>query len=204
MLLTILVTVSILELFIWPLCFQLAKGRQAFLRFLDYSVIFSLFAILLIFVIPEIYHELGLSIVVPFLLGFLIPIAIEHYSTQYHPQTERVFFVFLLVGLSFHAIFDGITLAFSDSGHGHELPYAVLIHRLPVGLVIWRIFSDSKSYAFMTYGGIAIATIIGSVFGLYFIPLFSIEQITYIEAFISGFLLHIAFDVLKQNKCAHS
>src|SRR5437870_5778633 len=45
-----LITLSIVELAIWPLCFHFAHGNKIFLRVLDYSVIISLFALLFIFV----------------------------------------------------------------------------------------------------------------------------------------------------------
>lgn len=202
----LLITLSIVEMAIWPLCFHYARGNKIFLRVLDYSVIISLFALLFIFVIPEIYRELGLSIIVPFFLGLLIPIAIEHFSSHYRSPAESIFFLMILLGISFHAIFDGIALTFADIsvGHGHELPIAVLLHRLPVALIIWRIFATSKIYAIFTYVGIAVGTLIGAAFGPYLSSLVNLEQTTYIQAFVSGFLLHIAIDVLKQQTHPHS
>src|SRR5207253_10536146 len=101
----------------------------------------------------------------------------------------------IFLGISFHAIFDGIALSFADISvpwHSHELPYAVILHRLPVALIIWRIFSSKKSYAIFTYVGISIGTLAGAMFGPYLLSFVNLEQTTYILAFVSGFLLHIA------------
>ena len=87
----------------------------------------------------------GIAIVAVFAIGFLLPALIEKLKRDADRWVHGMSRVLAAIGLGAHACFDGAGLSIhSDSAAGIALPLAVLMHRLPVGVVIWGNFYPSK------------------------------------------------------------
>jgi hypothetical protein len=99
------------------------------------------------------------------------------------------------LGLVIHAALDGIALLPSGS---RDLAYAVILHRLPVGMAIWWSLRPNLGLAaaLVAFALIIAASAASFVLGAPMIDLAEARSVAWIQAFISGSLIHIvAFGV---------
>ena len=92
--------------------------------------------VLLADVLPE-TGWLGLMLVAA---GFLTPYLLEHAFHRFAREAHLFTLIVGLVGLMLHAILDGAGLVPAAHGateHGHWLAWAIVIPRLPVGMMTW-------------------------------------------------------------------
>ena len=186
---------SIASLVIGPICYVIARGNLAAVRALDIVVILSLAVLAIGLLVSEIIDHAGLVVLVPFFIGLFIPLLIEHFFNKHKPEAEAVLFLLVIIGIALHALIDGVTLAL---GNNHTVSYSVVIHRIPIGLIIWRMFLEKKRFALFAFLSIAVATILGYYLGVQVIQRVSHEHVVFLEAFYLGFLLHIVADILRR------
>ena len=80
-------------------------------------------------------------------LGLMGPGWVEHRLENLARQAHSVALLLALVGIGLHGFTDGLALGQGGHEHAgeHMLPWAVVLHRLPVGLMVWfliRLFMD--------------------------------------------------------------
>jgi len=95
-----------------------------------------------------------------------------------------------------HALIDGMALGVTNAHHeyaAHGLPWAVVLHRMPVGLILWWLVRPrfGARAAFLVLGIIAVATCVGYLAGGMLSGMESIELALF-QAFAAGALLHVA------------
>ncbi len=139
-----LLAASLLTLAAGPLLYQTARAARfasPLLAGLDGFVFVAITGLVLLHVLPESVALGGWTAVVACLVGLIAPTLLEH---RLHGRARQVHAVALLLGLAalaLHAFRDGLVLGGGHQdgdGHAHRmLPMAVILHRLPEGLMVW-------------------------------------------------------------------
>ena len=87
-------------------------------------------------------EEGGLLVLAFLALGFFLPSFLEKSFYKINKKTHFLFLLLVILGLSLHSFLDGVSLSQSNSHkeeHGSSMMFAILAHRLPVSLLIWRL-----------------------------------------------------------------
>lgn len=152
--------------------------------------------IVVVHLLPESFEVVGWPSLLVFLVGVMIPSAIEK---LFHGSVESVHFVSRIAVLSvvcLHTMADGAALAVAADEPGLSL--AVVLHRIPDGVVVWGTFYPllgwKRSCGLML--SLVAATILGFVLSDYLISGSAVVHdrlIPYLQAFIAGTLLHVIF-----------
>ena len=165
-------------------------------------------------ILPESYEVIGMWSLLAGALGFLIFFLFEY--LWFFPSAKvKKFSVFLvLVGLCLHMVLDGVGLSHGehhhDHGHDHNhgydvLTFAILLHRLPAGLLLWSIlkknFDLKASIGF--YVVFVILTIIGFFLGEELLHIMGDFQLHLMQSFIAGALAHVVLDCLLPHMTKH-
>jgi len=107
---------------------------------------------------------------------------------------------------------DGVGLSHGEHHHGHShdghdhgtdiLSFAILLHRLPAGLLLWSILKDSFSLkaSIGMYVGFVILTAAGFFLGEELLHLMGDFQLQLMQSFIAGALAHVVLDCLLPHK----
>ena len=120
-----------------------------------------------------------------------------------HKQGEsRWVLALAILGLALHATLDGAALG--AGGHHEHGPVehaprelgatlAILVHRLPVGLLVWWTVRPSlgKKVAIGTLGALAAATVLGYMLSAQIAHIESGEAAGLVNALLAGGLLHV-------------
>lgn len=164
-------------------------GRSGAVRLFDRLMYVAVPAIVLWQVLPHSWANHGVLAILVLLLGMGTPNLIERVSRSLAPHTDNLALLAGLSGLVIHAFLEGVALASKDAG----VSYAVILHRIPVGLMIWWILRPRHGFrgAAAGIGTILAATVVGyAVGGRIFADGDSVELY---QAFVGGSLLHAVF-----------
>ena len=141
-------------------------------------------------VLPHAWAEYGMLAIVVLAIGIGIPALIERVSHVLAPHTDNLALLVGLSGVALHAFLEGAALAPDGSG----IAAAVILHRIPVGLVIWWMLRPRHGFggAALGIGAIAVATAAGYAVGTGLVddPGRGVELY---QAFVGGSLLHVVF-----------
>jgi len=197
MLMTNLLLLSFASLLCGPLLFYGLKRYAFGPKFLDAFLLFSILGLVLFHVLPESLSEGGFAALVACLLGLFAPLLISKYFHQDHCEIPKSILSLAALGLLAHSVLDG--LALSELGiqksHKVSLALAVIVHRLPEGVGIWR-FAHSRygmRPAIFTLALVSTATLFGYYFGANIVDMASETVLVSFQAFMAGTLLHIIF-----------
>lgn len=159
--------------------------------------------VLVMDVLPE-TGMLGLALV---LLGFLSPYLLEHGFHRFAREAHLLTLGVGIAGLLLHALLDGAGLvsgAEHVDDHADWLGWAIVIHRVPVGMMTWWLLGPQFGWkvatgtlmamALFTYVGYALT---GNVLEL------NHDQLGLLEAFITGSLLHVILNKRHADKHSH-
>jgi zinc transporter ZupT len=167
-----------------------------------------LFAITVVHLIPDIYiHGGDYSIGIYIILGFFFQIILEHFTKgaeHGHNHFHGSIPLSVLIGLSVHAILEGMPLGNHNHSHVHDnLLTGLAIHKIPVSIVLMNMmlaggFSKTKSiviivlFAFMSPLG---------MFTGEFINVSNYHN--EIMAIVVGIFLHISTTILFESSDGH-
>ena len=181
----------LLGLFIAPKLLRYTRS----LSFFEGFVSIFIGGLVLFHIFPHSFADVGYWALPLFVLGALIPILLE--KTQ---GSSVLTLIFLGIGFSIHAFMDGIGLQLHDTlsldahvGHSHHeneheqstLVWAILAHRVPVGLFLGFSAIQKPKLSFSFAGLISIATVAGFLLGS------TIPYVGAVQAVIGGALLHV-------------
>ncbi|MCB9646594.1 MAG: permease [Deltaproteobacteria bacterium] len=172
-----------------PLLYRLGRAHRTLLALLDGFVLAGVSGLVLIHVLPHTLEEAGPAALVAAVGGLLIPYAAERLGHEAQRFTTPA----ALVGLGLHALMDGGGLA--GGGHGGEhqpLATAIVLHRLPVGMLIWWLVAPR-------FGWRIAALILLGVGGATTVGFFSADALEHLgapafalfEAAVAGMLTHV-------------
>ena len=190
-----LLTLSIVALLFGPVIYTIGRRNPVARQVLDGFIFITIAGIVTVNIIPDALANGGILALVFLALGIAFPVILERsFHSAFHAAHGLVLALAAL-GLVIHSILDGIALLPSQKS---DLAYAVILHRLPVGMAIWWSVRPNLGLAAALAAFVMIigATAATMVLGAPAIELAEARSIAFIQAFISGSLIHIvAFGV---------
>jgi zinc transporter ZupT len=193
-----LLLLSFVTLLAGPILFGIATKHSFALRFLDAFVLCSIFGLMAFHVLPESVSDGGFAALGAAFFGFASPILATRLLKTGHCKLHRSLLSVATIGIVAHAVLDGMALAGpSAAGSSPEalLGIAVVLHRLPEGVGVWRIAQSSmgRRAGILILIAIMLSTLAGFFFGESFLSHSSAQVLVYFEAFMAGVLLHMVF-----------
>jgi len=194
---------SCIALLIGPLFYRYFSSGSGLQKGLDGFIFVSLGGLVLIHILPELLQHGGLLAVVFVFLGIWGPTASERLFHRYSEITHNLTLSLGIGGLLLHTITDGgaMVLAQQD-GNSILLALGVIMHRLPVGLAIWWLLKPQVGtrWASLVLVAMMLLTGVGYFAGEQLITQLSLENTVYLQAFVTGSILHV---VLHQPHGQH-
>lgn len=188
---TVTLLIGILALLAGPLLYTAAARQPRARHALDLVISLAIAAIIVVHIIPEAWQHAGMRALVFLAVGAIFPTALERLFHHAHQSAHLAIIVLASVGLILHAAIDGIALAPASGG---VLAWAIVLHRLPVGMAIWSLVRPN----FGTIGAVVVlATITVATCAGYFLAdtLNAYAESTAValfQAFVAGSLAHVA------------
>ncbi|WP_223668926.1 hypothetical protein [Kangiella shandongensis] len=187
----VLLLLSLVALLIGPLALRVIGHNRRMDDFLFPFVLVSVGSLLIFDVLPVLWNNIGIVLLPLLLLGFFGPALAEITFRRFAHKTHSVALVLGIAGLLTHSAIDGAAVV---TVTGNEmLPYAVILHRLVVGLSLWWIVNPlwGQKKSAIVFGLMLIATAAGFYIGEK--QLFGLHNtfIDYFQAIVSGTLLHV-------------
>jgi hypothetical protein len=146
--------------------------------------------IIAVHVVPEAIQHGGKLAFVVILIGLAFPLLLERLFRS-ATDTAHLFIVALAAaGLLIHAVVDGVALL---PENGTSLAYAIVLHRLPVGMAIWCVVRPNFGTvtAVSVFALVIGATVAGYFVGASVLELAETRTVALLQAFISGSLIHV-------------
>ena len=186
---------SIGALLVGPLAARMLRARRGALVCLDGFVLVGLLVLLGFEVLPEALAEAGGYAAVAVAAGFVLPALAERRLTRFKLSPMLVL---ALAGLAVHGLLDGAALEAADHhhhGHGHNevmLAFAVVLHRLPMGLFVWwTVAPYSRRGAWLVLGIEAGATAVGFIGAGPLLEVLPQTGLAVFQALVAGSLVHV-------------
>jgi len=183
---------SIISLFVGPILYQWMRRGGFVAKAFDKLIIAVLILLMVLFLIPESWAELGYWSVGLILAGYLAPGLLEQLIKRAAHTFHLVSMLLALTGLALHAILDGAALNADDGVMASNLSLAVVIHRFGVGMMIWMMVQPlfGKKAAFALLGFVSLATVGGFLLSENLIGLEGGYAMSVIQALIIGMIVH--------------
>ena len=181
---------SIAALLLGPAVYIAGRKRRIAKRILDGLILLSIAVIIAVHVVPEALRHGGKLALIVILLGLVFPMLLERLFRKATDSAHLFIVALAAAGLLIHAVVDGVALL---PGNGSSLAYAVVLHRLPVGMAIWCVVRPNfgTAAAVGVFVFVIAATLAGYFVGASIIELAETRNIAMLQAFISGSLIHV-------------
>ncbi|HET9947797.1 MAG TPA: hypothetical protein VFQ22_02610 [Longimicrobiales bacterium] len=146
-------------------------------------------------ILPEAWEQRSLALVAAVVLGLLAPGAIERLSHALHRHTDSVALAVGLSGLALHALLEGAALVPTASGVGVAFALAVILHRVPVGLIVWWLLRPRYGTGAAAAGVamVSACTLLGWLLGVEVLGRMHEGGVGLYQAFVSGSLVHVVY-----------
>ncbi len=178
-----------------PVLYGVLHDHPRAVRLVDGFVYFAVPALVAWQVLPFAWQQRSLLAIAAVAAGLLLPQGMERISRLFEHHTDNLALVVGLSGLVVHALLEGA--AFSPGSETVALPFAlaVILHRVPVGLVIWWLIRPRYGAAAAAAGVslLVLATLAGYGVGAEFLADAHGPGIELYQAFVSGSLVHVVF-----------
>jgi len=177
-----------------PLLYRVLHPRPVAVRLVDGFVYVAVPVLVALQVLPFAWEHRSLLALALLGLGLLVPLGMERVSRLLAERTDDVAIVVGLSGLVVHAMLEGAALAPGAAAVAPAFGTAVVLHRVPVGLVVWWLVRPRHGIpmATLAVACLVIATLAGvgagEVAGALHGPGIELYQ-----AFVSGSLVHVVF-----------
>jgi hypothetical protein len=194
-----LLALSIVALLAGPALYTLGRRNRTVRQILDGFIFITIAGIVTVHIVPEALTGGGPAAVAFLVLGIAFPIVLERALHESFHAAHGLVLALAALGLVIHSVLDGIALLPSGS---RDLAYAVILHRLPVGMAIWWSLRPNLG---LVAAVLAFAMVIGAsaasfALGAQAVELAEARSIAWLQAFISGSLIHIvAFGVSHEH-----
>ena len=189
---------SIAALLLGPVIYAKSRGNPALRRILNGLILVTIAAIIGLHIIPEALQHGGNLAIVLIVAGIAFPMILERLFSKATDAAHLVIVAIAAAGLLIHAIIDGIALL-PESGKG--LAYAIVVHRLPVGMAIWWAVHRNfgKTVTAIVFAAIILATAAGYFVGDSIIEMAEAKTLAMLQAFVSGSLIHVVMFGIKHE-----
>jgi uncharacterized membrane protein YraQ (UPF0718 family) len=188
---------SIAALFVGPVIHRLAGRDVRAYSLFDGLVVVAVLGLALLEIVPLGFELAGWPALLAVLAGVLLPnLAERRFGGK---STHRVAAWAAFVGMAFHAFTDGLALVVGGHVHaGHAIEWAVVLHRIPVGLAVWWMLTSSdradksgQRAGIIALATISVATVAGYLLGGTTRVLDDSRVVGLFAAFVGGLLLHV-------------
>ncbi len=192
---------SIAALFVGPALHRITKRRSIAREVMEAVVIIGVGVLVMLHILPHCFEVVGWSAIGVMLLGLLGPTVCERGMGKLDLDAHAAVIAIVILGVAVHAVLDGAALALPSgtledtnpehAKHAEALSMAVVLHRVLVGLIVWRLLSHAPRRALLTLGLLGSCTLIGYLLGGYVMGELSSHPVSLFEALVAGSLLHV-------------
>ncbi len=181
---------STAALLLGPICYGLFRSVPLVRRVLDAVVALTIGVIIVVHIVPEAWSHAGYWTLAALLPGLAFPAIIERLLRRAHETAHRLIVALAGLGLLLHAIVDGIGLL---AGTHHGVAWAIILHRLPVGIAIWWSVRPvlGAPVAILSLVLITLATASGYFVADQAAAITEATSLALLQAFIAGSLVHV-------------
>ena len=193
-----LLIVSLLAITAGPLLHHLFTLNRRTITLADRIVFIVVGGLVVFHLAPHSFEKIGYYSIPLLGVGAMIPVLIEKGRKTLHHKAHRIALFIICSGIFLHALLDGMALMMPGE-HTHKadfgLPLAIILHRFPVGLMLWMLLQPT--YGIKTAASLILVICIATVIGFFmyqsissYIPL---KVAHGIYAIVSGSLFHILY-----------
>lgn len=177
------------------LLYRSLHGRNRAVRLVDGFVYVAVPALVAVQVVPHALEERSLLMLAMVALGALVPTAFERASRSLSEHTDNLAIVVGISGLMIHAGLEGAALVPTAEAVDPAFGWAVVLHRIPVGLIVWWLVRPRHGIplAMVAVGSLVGATLVGAFVGTELTGQAHGPGFELFEAFVAGTLLHVVF-----------
>ena len=185
-----LLLLSFAALWSGPCLLMLLDLSPRVLRVIDVIVIASILFLIVFHIIPESIEHAGWIAIVAIFSGALWPVIYQFVSRSDSCSLQRSLLSLASVGMITHTLLDGVALA-----ENAYLGFAVILHRFPEGLGIWRVAESafSRRWGMIALSVMMLSSGVGFFFGNYWLSHASDNFVGLFEGLMAGVLLHVVF-----------
>lgn len=178
-----------------PALYGLLHDRPRTVRRLDASIYVLVPALVAWQVLPSAWEQRSPLVLALVAAGLLVPTGLERVSRMLERHTDHLALVVGLSGLVLHALLEGGALAPASQPVAAPFALAVILHRVPVGLVIWWLIRPryGSVLASTGVGLVILATLAGYGVGSGVLAQAHRGNVELYQAFVSGSLVHVVF-----------
>ena len=178
-----------------PVLYGVLHDHPKAVRLVDGFVYLAVPALVAWQVLPFAWAQRSVLAIAAVAAGLLIPQGMERISRRLEHHTDNLALLVGLSGLVVHALLEGA--AFAPGSETVAVPFAlaVILHRVPLGLVIWWLIRPryGASAASTGVGLLVLATLAGYGVGAELLRDAHSPGIDLYQAFVSGSLVHVVF-----------
>ena len=178
-----------------PALYGVLHDHPKAVRLVDGFVYLAVPALVAWQIVPFAWEQRSVAVIVAVAAGLLLPAGMERASQLLERHTDQLALLVGLSGLVLHALLEGAAFAPGTGGVGTPFALAVIVHRIPVGLVIWWLLRPRYGVAAASagVGSVVIATLAGYGVGTEFVGDVHGPGLEVYQAFVSGSLVHVVF-----------
>lgn len=178
-----------------PLFYRVLHDHPRAVRLVDGSVYVAVPALLAWQVGHLAIERSPLPILAAAGAGIAIPSIAERVSHALHRHTDELALLMGVSGLTLHALLEGAALVPGQAGIAIPFGLAIVLHRIPVGLVIWWLVRPryGTTAALLAVGAIVLVTLAGYALGSEVLSGIHGAGADLYQAFVSGSLVHVVF-----------
>lgn len=178
-----------------PLLYRVLHGHPKAVRLVDGSVYLAVPALLAWQVGHLALEQSTLLVLSAAAAGLAVPSLAEQISHALHRHTDQLALIMGVSGLVLHALLEGAALAPGETGVDLAFGLAIVLHRIPVGLVIWWLVRPRYGPAAgaLGVGAIVLVTLAGYALGTEVLTVVHGAGGDLYQAFVSGSLVHVVF-----------
>jgi len=177
------------------LLYRSLHGRRPAARLVDGFVYLAVPVLVAIQVVPDVVSEGAPLLLAVVAAGALVPNLLERASRSLARHTDDLTIVVTLTGLVVHEALEGAALAPGGESVDPAFAWAVILHRVPVGLVMWWLVRPRHGIALASaaVASLSLATLAGAFVGYELAGPAHGQAFKLFEAFVAGTLLHVVF-----------
>ena len=190
---------SLMVMFFAPLFYFFAMRFNKTWKVIEKTILFVVGTMVVLHILPESISTAGYGAALVACIGLFLPSTLERIWHRNLDQIHTMAIFLTVVGLGLHNFIDGAAVATPEvlSGSTSMLSYAVILHRIPEGILICSLFYPrwGLKWVLAFLAVCLFATTLGYFVGESFLKDgAALTQVAYFQALMSGSLLHVLLD----------
>lgn len=185
---------SIIALLCGPLLFFIVQRRPVLFELLDGFIFVVIGGLALFHFLPEVIEQGHWPTLLFLAFGLLAPTLLERFFRQIARQTHDGTLLLSGIGLAIHAMTDGVAIS-ANGEHGMQqlLALSIVLHRLPVGLMVWWLLRPhfGRTLASSVLLLMCSATLGGYFMGEQWLLWLDNRGMAWFQALVVGSILHV-------------